>query len=238
MNDQYRYTVHGDREVWLERYLGEDARVVIPDRIEGLPVTKIREQAFYAGEMAEVLVPEGIEEIEAEAFALCESLRRVELPASLKELGRAVFKGCEILGQIVFPNGNGRFAVEDGVLYKRDEQALVLCPPGLETEVFSVPMGTKVVASGAFFTNRLLRFVQLPITLEKIEAEAFLFTSSLPAISLPPGLKEIEPNSFLLGRGGFAEKRFEIYAFPDSVGYRYALDNGIPVHPLSVILTD
>ena len=41
-----------------------------------------------------------------------------------------------------------------------------------------------------------------------------------------------------MGQGIYAEKAFEIYAFPDAVGYRYAVESHIPVHPLYAITTD
>ena len=57
-------------------------------------------------------------------------------------------------------------------------------------------------------------------------------------IQLPPYLDEIAPDSFLLCKAPYAEKRFEIYAFPNTVGYEYALKNEIKVHPLYAIVTD
>ena len=89
-----------------------------------------------------------------------------------------------------------------------------------------------------YFKNTSLEYVKLPVTLEKIESGSFLFTDRLKMIELPPDIKEIEPGSFLVGRGLRAEKEFNIYAFPDSVGYRYAVENQIPVQPLYAIVTD
>jgi hypothetical protein len=183
-------------------------------------------------------VAEGIETIDTEAFAMCESLKRVVLPFSLKKLGQRVFSGSTELAQIVFPNGNSVFSVENDALYNIQEQSLVLLPPGLKTQTFSVPMGIKVIASGAFYQNASLEHVNLPLTLERIEGGSFLFTGRLRMIELPPNLIEIEPDSFLIGHGANAEKEFDIYAFPNTVGYRFAAENQIPVHELIAIVTD
>ena len=104
---------------------------------------------------------------------------------------------------------------------------MVLLPPGLKTVEIYRPLGIKVIASAAFYQNPTLEYVKLPLTLEKIEADSFLFTSQLKIIELPPYIKEIEPYSFLMGKGAFAEKPFEIYAFPNTVGYLYAVENQI-----------
>ncbi len=237
INKDYEYIIHDNQEVWIEQYRGHDEIVTVPASIEGLPVRTICKYAFASADAIEIHVEEGIETIETEAFVLCEELNRVELPSSLKKLGQGVFKESTSIEQIVFPNGNSFFYVEDGALYDAVEQALVLLPPGLKTKRFTVPMGIKVIASGAFYQNSSLEYVSLPLTLEKIKTEAFLFTKQMRIIELPPYLKEIEQGSFLVGRGMFAEKAFEIYAFPNTVGYRYAEENQIPVHPLYAIIT-
>ncbi len=236
--EDYSYEIIGGREAAIVRYLGSEDKAVIPASVESLPVTTVQKQAFAVSEMIEIEVPEGVTRIDSEAFALCDNLELVSLPSSLAELGDGVFKGSEKLREIRFPNGSARFAVDDGVLYNVEEQALLFCPPALEKEAYSVPMGTKTIASAAFYLNRTIQFVRLPLTLKKIESEAFLFTNAMQIIELPPYLESIAPDSFLVGRGPFAEKRFVIYAFPNTVGYRYAEENRIPVSPLYAIVTD
>lgn len=234
----YAYETDANQKIVIVRYNGYEQKAVVPREIEGLPVCSIREHAFAATDIVEAEIPEGVEIIGAEAFGICEELQTVTLPESLKELGKSVFKGSDNLKQLVFPNGNSRYRIENGLLYDQSEQALVLCPPGLELEKVTIPLGIKTISCGAFYSNRQLEYVRLPLTLKKIETEAFLFTNSLRIIELPPYLEEIEPCCFLVSSGRFAEKQFDIYAFPDSVGYRYASENNIRVHPLYAIVTD
>lgn len=94
------------------------------------------------------------------------------------------------------------------------------------------------IAAGAFYQNRHLKYVRLPSTLKRIEEGAFLFTPALLMIELPPSLEVIEPGCFLMGPGKFAEKAFSIYAFQNTAGYRYAVENGIPVHRLYATIID
>ena len=236
--EDYYYEIWNDREARIVRYDGAGEKAAVPASMDGLPVTAIKTQAFAASDVTEVEVPEGVGTIEAEAFAVCDCLQRVSLPSALKVLGSGVFKGSEELEQVLFPNGNPHFFVEDGILYSREEQALVLCPPGLRLQQVTVLPGTKVISAAAFYSNRELERVKLPLTLKKIEAEAFLFTKAMQIIELPPSLEEIAPDSFLVGGGPFAEKRLEIYAFPNTAGYEFAVRSRIPVHPLHAIVTD
>lgn len=239
LHEDYSYIENEDREIEIERYLGSGDHAAVPDRIYGKPVTRIRQHAFFAAsDVIRITVPEGVRTIGEEAFAGCDSLERVVLPASLERLEKEVFLGSEKLREIAFPAGNPRYRIADGILYDAAERAIVLCPPGLEREAVSVPSGTKTVAAGAFYANRRLKMVQLPYTLKRIEANAFLFTNALPIISLPPYIAEIEPCAFLVGSGMFAEKQFAVYAFPNTVGYRYAVQNKIRVHPLYATVID
>ena len=236
--EDYGYEIINGSEAAVARYLGYEEKVVIPDSMNGLPVKAIRKQAFATSDILEAEIPEGIESIEEEAFAVCESLERISLPASLNRLGKGVFKGCGKLREISLPNGSSRFAVDDGILYNTAEGALIICPPALEKEVVTVPTDVKTIACAAFYLNRKLKHVRLPLRLKTIESEAFLFTNAMQIIELPPYLERIEPGCFLVGRGPYAEKHFVIYAFPDTVGYRYAEENRIPVSPLYAIVTD
>ena len=72
------YDINARQEIEIERYTGYDEKVVIPERIEGLPVAAILEHAFAGvSEVVEVIVPEGVRSIGEEAFSDCEDLECV-----------------------------------------------------------------------------------------------------------------------------------------------------------------
>ncbi len=234
----FRYTVTEAEEVVILRYTGEDPFPVIPESIDGKPVKILGENSFLAAPVERITVPEGVERIEKNAFAACDELREVILPGSLSCLGPGVFQGSEQLETVTVSENNRVFETEEGILYNPGEKKLVFSPPGLELTDFMVPFGIRTIGDCAFYANRKLERVTLPPTLRRIETGAFLFTSAMKIISLPPYLEEIESGVFLVGSGAFAEKAFMIYAFPDTVGYRYAQENGIMVSPLYAIVTD
>jgi len=54
--------------------------------------------------LKEIIIPEGILEIEEEAFANCSHLTKVTLPSTLRKIGRNAFAGCKALEQVVVPD--------------------------------------------------------------------------------------------------------------------------------------
>lgn len=82
--------------------------VVIPAQIDGLPVTQIRQEAFYQ----------------------CLHLTDVTIPDSVTTIGYKAFSGCTSLSQITIPDsvtvfGSNAFADTPWLLAKREEQTLV-----------------------------------------------------------------------------------------------------------------
>ncbi len=230
--NDYSYKVTDNQEIVIVRYQGNEKSPLIPAEIDGLPVTIIGIHAFAGSDIADIALPEGIRKIEKEAFALCDHLESVRLPASLQELGSAVFMGSELLKTIDLAEDNARYLLSEGVLFDRQELALVLCPPGLDQTEYAVPFGIQAIAYGAFYMNRKLRYVALPDTLKKIGSSAFLFTDSLPFITLPPNLEEMAADSFLMINGPMAEKVFYLNAYVGTPSYELALKSGIHVNPL------
>ncbi|WP_409967976.1 leucine-rich repeat protein [Bengtsoniella intestinalis] len=65
-------------EATIKRYMGNEAEVTIPSEIEGVEVTKVGAYAFYdCTNLTCVTIPEGVLEIEHDAFKGCTSLTQV-----------------------------------------------------------------------------------------------------------------------------------------------------------------
>ncbi|MBR6090931.1 MAG: leucine-rich repeat domain-containing protein, partial [Anaerolineaceae bacterium] len=235
--EDYEYTVIDGDEIIIKRYLGSKQDPVIPRCIGGHQVTAIGVHAFLGTDIESVSIPEGVFTIEREAFAACEELTKVLLPSTLKNFGKGAFKGSEKLRDVSFRGKNSDFTVKDGIVYDTEQRKLLLCPPGLELRRVDVVPGTVIIGDSAFFTNKTLEIVNLPMSVRTIEDSAFLFTRSLRIIELPPFIENISDKAFLFGAEPFREKHFEIYAFPGTYAYQYAEKNRIPVNPLYGIIT-
>ena len=106
----------------LEKYEGTDSSVILPEKVEGKPLTVIGTKAFLSCRQAERLIlPAGIERIEDWAFAHMKNLRELVLPAKDLSFGRKVFLGCRKLEQISFLQTEGLYR---GISYFLASQVL------------------------------------------------------------------------------------------------------------------
>jgi len=86
-------------------YNGRGGSIMIPDTIQGMPVIQIAEEAFREARVTEVVVPEGVTAIGANAFVGCSRLTRVTLPSTIRSIGSGAFNGCGGLAEVNIPAG-------------------------------------------------------------------------------------------------------------------------------------
>lgn len=94
---------HKDEEGYSVAMSGGRAqgRMVIPERLFGLPVVTIRENAFKGQtEMTEIVIPDSIVTIEDSAFEGCTGLTSVTLGKGVKRIQERVFYGCTNLSEV------------------------------------------------------------------------------------------------------------------------------------------
>ena len=86
-------------------YTGTDSTVVIPSSIDGFEVTEIAGGAFRSSTMESVTFPDTLTWIGDSAFAKCDSLTEVRLPATdkFKHMGTYAFENCANLKKIWVP---------------------------------------------------------------------------------------------------------------------------------------
>ena len=136
----------------------------------------------YRGASVDVIIPEGVIEIESGAFDDCEYLNSVVFPSSLRKLPANAFKDNSKLTSVVFSQ-----------LECISESVFENCNMLKEVKL---PDNLKNVEKNAFKGCRSLNSISLPASLESICEGAFDSCSSLASINLPNGLKAIEKNAF------------------------------------------
>ncbi len=167
----------------------EDAsgKIVIPDTIEGYPVTKLREYAFHeCTGIKEIVVPEGFTVIPTAAFADCETLTKVTLPKGLTSIEKSAFSGCEALTSIDIPEsvtsiGGGAFR------FCRKLSAI------------TIPNGIQEIKDSTFVYCNSLTDVTIPESVTTIGAEAFSGCPLSEDFVLPKNISSIGDGAF--GRG-------------------------------------
>ena len=89
----FTYTVE-KKAVTITGYQGDHDTVVIPETIEGKPVTKIAAGAFRDGKFKTVYLSRNLKTIEDEAFANCEALTTLYLCDTVTAMKDEAFAGC------------------------------------------------------------------------------------------------------------------------------------------------
>lgn len=101
-------TVSGDFDSYeeeLEAQMQQKKHVVIPDEIDGMPVTGISEYAFYrCSDILSVVLPKNLKEIGTDAFNGCSSITSIEIPEGVTEIPYWGFAGCEALETVKLPS--------------------------------------------------------------------------------------------------------------------------------------
>ena len=90
-----------------------DTEIVIPDYFEGLPVRRIKDEAFKGCKnITSVVMGDNITHIDSSAFENCTGLTNVTISDSVFYIGTAAFKKCSFLVDIRF-NGDNLAIVGD-----------------------------------------------------------------------------------------------------------------------------
>ena len=100
------YIVEEDRAC-VTQLKGPVSEVVIPERIEGLPVTAVGKKCFMGKRtLRKVFLPDTVESIGDFCFAGDNALRMVSLPGRRLIFGKSPFLNCTELQQIVIRQGD------------------------------------------------------------------------------------------------------------------------------------
>jgi len=108
------YTTNG-RTVTITHYAGPGGMVTIPETINGRPVTRISDRAFFARDkLISVTIPNSVTSIGGFAFISCTNLSRVTIGNGVTKIEDMAFFGCNKLanvtiGKSVASIGNGAF---------------------------------------------------------------------------------------------------------------------------------
>lgn len=162
-------------------------RIAIPQGIE-----YIGSSAFANNNaLSEVILSEGLQRIDGNAFGWSLSLTRMDIPASVTSIANGAFTGCPT--KLTVAAGNLNYCSDaEGVLYNKDKTILYHCP--VEADVYTVAATVTEIASTAFGNNKSNRII-LPEGLRTIGTQAFQY-ASITYIRIPISVQVIAENAF------------------------------------------
>ncbi len=176
------YSVYNDYVAITKCIQLASGEIVIPEKIEDLPVTRVGGFSRCSN-VTSVTLPDSVTKIDADAFFGCSGLTSINIPDAVNTIENRAFYGCESLKSITIPDSVT--GVENKVFYN--------CS-GLESVTIS-SSATKIGES-AFWGCSSLTSVTIPDSVESIKDYAFGYCSSLTSITIPDSVTEMGYNVF------------------------------------------
>jgi len=160
-------------------------------------VSTIGRGAFQNCEkLTSVKLLDGVSDIMGAAFYDCVALTSLTLPASVAYIGNYAFDGCSSLTDVKVHEANNTYCDQDGIIYTKDMQTLVLYPEGRTAEHFDIPDGVLTIGVGAVKCPHLTS-VNIPSSVTLLDECAFAACSGLTTVTIPE-------NVYLIGETAFS----------------------------------
>lgn len=173
-NGEYTYTLLGDGTAVIQRYDGNATELVIPDELDGIPVTALGVMVFKDDS----------------------PLTRITIPDSVTTIMGNPFHDCKSLTSIIVSSENPALEVIGGILIDKVEKKLICCPIGMEITSYDVPEGITCIGSSAFDHCTKLTSITLPESVTSIDAFAFRDCNNLTNINIPANVNTIGDYAF------------------------------------------
>jgi hypothetical protein len=218
----FRYSNNGGK-ITITGYDGPPAgTLVIPDRIDGFPVTEIGDEAFSNSWgnhdlLTGVTIPATVTRIGGWAFFSCHGIKQMTLPASLTQIGAGAFSfgglssvsipqnvtlignmafsDCRSLTAINVHSSNPSYSSASGVLYNKNRTTLIRHPQA-KGGAFVIPSTVTTIAQSAFASSTALTAVTIPSGVTTIGSEAFSSCSRLTEVAIPANVTSIGSGAF------------------------------------------
>ena len=169
----------------------------------------IGEEMFYRSKLKTVVIPASVTTIGGSAFRNCSSLTSIEIPASVETIEAKAFYTCSSLATVTFEKGSQLKTIAGGYSYGAFSDCTALTsieiPASVETIEASAFKGCSNLATvtfekgsqlktiaggysyGAFSDCTALTSIEIPASVETIEAAAFKGCSKLATVTFEKG---------------------------------------------------
>ena len=173
----YTYTTNGAGQATITGFNSNyQGSLSITNMLGGCPVTAI--QSF--------------------AFAFCQHITSVAIPASIISIGGEPFfgGGGQALTNITVDAANVAYASTEGVLFDKNFSVLIRYPAGKREAAYTVPNGVVNIGNAAFGANFNITSIAIPDSVSIIGERAFASCWDLCSVNMPDGITHINTGLF------------------------------------------
>lgn len=180
-----------------------------------MPNNMTFEYEKYKGKIKKVIIKEGVESVCDNAFYFIKSIKEVQFPKSLKQIGENAFEftnlkkvdlkskvkikenGLELYHAkyINIPIKGGKISLKNGVMNITGKGEIPISVGNAYVKEINIGKGITTLPMWAFSGSANLKKLKISKTVEEINANAFSKTG-LKEINIPSGVKRIGPNIF------------------------------------------
>ena len=202
---------------------GATGELIIPDTIEGNPVTSIGDLAFYqCRSLTGITIPDSVTSIGDEAFYQCRSLTGITIPDGVTRIQSGTFLNCTSLTAIALPET--LIGIGQGAFSRCSSLTDINIPQGVTAIIdftfgnctslttFTIPDNVTYIGAAAFYNCTGLTSMTIPEGVTTIGTQAFFRCTSLTSLTFRgPAPTTIYPGAFgRLADGAVAniEERF------------------------------
>lgn len=232
--DGFVYYLKTDNTIGIQAYdiayMGADKKVVIPEKINGYPVTEIDAAAFYGKAVQNVVFPSTLKKIGKQAFdySALESfsftgketvkvgewafgntaMKTIVVPANIKDIPQACFGNNMEATAIIIEEGVetiGEFS------FQNNQTATSI----------KIPSTVTLIGKGAFTANVCVEKLEMGQNVTSIGEQAFCGLMELTSVTLPKSVTNIETDAF---KDCY---NLIISCYTDTCSHEYAVDNDI-----------
>lgn len=193
---EFSYYKINDDQICITDCKNTDIKeLVIPETINGLPVTSIDKTAFFhLEELTSCVIPDSVTSIDKQTFVDCHKLTTVSIGSGLSSIGEFSFADCLNLTSFNVSKDNPTYSSVDGCLFNKSGDTLILYA-GSSNAV--VPANTKTISDFAFFERADITSVAIPDSVKTIGVNAFSGCLKLKSVDIPNSVTALGPRCFM-----------------------------------------
>ncbi len=147
-------------------------------------------------EVTDLVIPEGVAEINKWAFYGCKSLTSLTVPKSLKKIDYKCFQGCDKLTRLNIYDIASWCKISIGGIYVFSSPERHLFKDGAEILDLVVPEGVDSIQPYTFYNCNSLKSVKLANSVTSIEDYVFYGCSGLTSVTIPSSVTGIGSRAF------------------------------------------